>query len=82
MVNNGYSPLFMAVERFRIKVVEFLLRCGVDPNQKLVSSGNTAVHELVKISPKYCLDEVRKMIEIFLRYEFDLTIKNNMDKTV
>ncbi len=56
VTNNGYSPLFLALERFRVKIVDFLLKNHTDPNQRLIITGNTAMHELVKISPKYSLE--------------------------
>ena len=55
VIINGYSPLFLAVQKFRIKIVDFLLRNDIDPNQKLISNGNTAIHEFMKISSRYSL---------------------------
>ena len=40
------------------------------------------MHELVKISSKYYLEDVKKMIEIFLKNGFDLDSVNHQGLTV
>ena len=49
--NQGYTPLYLSVQKSRIEFVKFLLRQGADPDDKC-ENGNTALHIAFKNQQK------------------------------
>jgi translation initiation factor 4G len=73
--NDGRIPLHNAIMKKDINLISLLLNCKSNPNAKTKLYGQTPLHLAMKNSINLSI------IELFLKFGGDLTIKDKYDKT-
>lgn len=74
--------LISAISKTKVELVKLLLEKGADPNWQVPDTGNTALHDAVKLFKSKTSRAMSEIIRLLLTYGGDSLKKNKQQKTV
>lgn len=79
---GNQTLLIAAIRKSKVDIIKLLLEFKADPNWQVPDTGNTALHDAVKLMKSKASQINKEIIRLLLMYGGDSTKKNKQQKTV